>query len=192
MVLSVKLIHSINQYHSRAWKKKLESHLVLSANSSCILLAQSHFLLVLKLVHWKSYLPAKKTYFCRTGLLDGTFFQPCTENVRRRRRRIYVLIERMFHPQHALHGWEKKRKIRKIYSLGDILYILYYKNLKNKYQWKYSLNKNVSSFVLSVATLSAFLTYSGIVFHNWGASVENVRPPYVLDFMAGVHIREIE
>ena len=66
------------------------------------------------------------------------------------------------------------------------------KNVKNKNQWKYSLNKNVSSFVLSVATLSAFLTYSGIVFHNRGAAVENVRPPYVLDFMAGVHNREIE
>ena len=25
-----------------------------------------------------------------------------------------------------------------------------------------------------------------MVFHNWGATVENARPPYVLDFMAGV------
>ena len=26
--------------------------------------------------------------------------------------------------------------------------------------------------------------------HNWGAAVENARPPYVLDFMAGVHNSE--
>ena len=32
--------------------------------------------------------------------------------------------------------------------------------------------------------------YSGIVIHNWGAAVENVRPPYVSDFMAGVHNSE--
>ena len=55
---------------------------------------------------------------------------------------------------------------------------------------KHFLNKNVSSFVLNVATLSAFFMYSGVVFHNWGAAVENRRPPYVLDFMAGVHNSE--
>ena len=43
------------------------------------------------------------------------------------------------------------------------------------------MNKNVLSFVLNVATLSAFLAYSGVVFHNGGAAVENSRPPYVLD-----------
>ena len=31
-----------------------------------------------------------------------------------------------------------------------------------------------------------FDTNSGMVFHNWGATVENARPPYGLDFMAGV------
>ena len=46
--------------------------------------------------------------------------------------------------------WIRNRKIiRKISSLGDILYILY--NF---------------SFVLNVATLSAFFMYSGIVSHN--------------------------
>ena len=66
----------------------------------------------------------------------------------------------------TLYMDKKKRKIRKISSLGDILYILYYKNLKNKNQWKYSLSKSVLRFVLNVATFSAFLIYSGIVFHN--------------------------
>ena len=54
---------------------------------------------------------------------------------------------------------------------------------------KHFLNLNLS-FVLNVATLSAVLIYSGVVFHNWGVAVENARPPYVLDFMAGVHNSE--
>ena len=53
--------------------------------------------------------------------------------------------------------------------------------VKHKNQWKYFVNKNVLSFVLNVATLSVFLAYSGVVFHNGGAAVENSRPPYVLD-----------
>ena len=64
------------------------------------------------------------------------------------------------------------------------------KNVRHKNQWKYFLNKNVLSFVLNLATLSAFLTDSGIVFHKWGVAAENARPPYVLDFMAGVHNSE--
>ena len=55
---------------------------------------------------------------------------------------------------------------------------------------EYFLNKNVLSFVLNLETLSAFLTYSGIVFYNWRAAVENARPPYVLDFMVRVHNSE--
>ena len=34
------------------------------------------------------------------------------------------------------------------------------------------------------------MIYSGIVFHNWGAAVENTRAPYGLDFIAGVHNSE--
>jgi len=56
-------------------------------------------------------LPAKKTYFCRTGLLDRTFFQPCIENVRRRRR-IYLLIERISLPN-ALYMDNKKKENKK-------------------------------------------------------------------------------
>ena len=40
---------------------------------------------------------------------------------------------------------------------------------------KHFLNSNVSSFVLNVATLSTFLIYSGVVFHNWGAAVESLQ-----------------
>ena len=37
---------------------------------------------------------------------------------------------------------------------------------------------------------SAFMIYSGIVFHNWSAAVENTRAPYGLDVIAGVHNSE--
>ena len=48
--------------------------------------------------------------------------------------------------------------------------------VKRKNQWQCFLNKNVLSSVLNVATLSAFLAYSWMVFDNWGAAVENARP----------------
>ena len=34
------------------------------------------------------------------------------------------------------------------------------------FQLKHSLKRNVLSFVLNVVTLSAFLIYSGVVFHK--------------------------
>ena len=58
------------------------------------------------------------------------------------------------------------------------------------FQLKNFPKRNVLSLVLNVVTLSAFLIYFGVVFHNWGAAVENARPPYVLNFMAGVHNSE--
>ena len=39
-------------------------------------------------------------------------------------------------------------------------------NVKHENQLKHFLNRNVLSFVLNVVTLSAFLIYSGVVFHN--------------------------
>lgn len=45
-------------------------------------------------------------------------------------------------------------------------------------------------FCFRCCNVSAFLISFGMVFHGWGAAVKKARPPYILDFMAGVHYSE--
>ena len=91
---------------------------------------------------------------------------------------IYVLIKRTSVPN-ALYITIRKRE-RKGKSLAYVIYyrssIVNFKILKQK-MLSTNINGNIYwikmlSFVLNVATLSAFLTSSGTVFHNWGAAVE--------------------
>ena len=76
-----------------------------------------------------------------------------------------------FHPQCPSHGKEKERKIRKISSLDDIqvlyMYILhtlkYEKNVKNKSQWKYSLNKNVCNLPKTTSVVQLYVPLMSLI-----------------------------
>ena len=70
----------------------------------------------------------------------------------------------------------KATLIKTTLTLNRNLYKTKKIKVKHRNQWQCFLNKNVLSSVLNVATLSAFLAYSWMVFDNWGAAVENARP----------------